>query len=117
MSSSSFKSAIISMPFSIVALDAGVTRIALEGDLDVFTVEGLRSELAGVVRRRPKMVEMELSRLRSVSPRGMDILLAFFTSVAHDACRITVRGMRDQPLKCFKTALVDAILNASRPIN
>ncbi len=105
------------MPFSIVPLSSGVIRISLEGDLDVFTVEGLRSELASVARRNPTYVEVELSHLRSINKRGMEVILSFLESIARLGCRITVRGLRNQPLKTFKTALVDAILHASRPVN
>ena len=105
------------MPFSIIALATGVTRLALEGDLDALTVEGLRPELLGVVRRRPTRLEVDLSRLRSVDPRGMQVLVAFFAGLTQVDCRITVTGIRDQPLKPFKTALFDAILNASQLVN
>jgi len=105
------------MPFSIVPLPSGVIRVSLEGDLDVFTVEGLRPELAGVARRNPTYVEVELSQLRSINQRGIDVILSFLRSVARLGCRITVHGLRDQPLKSFQTALVDAILHVSRPVN
>jgi anti-anti-sigma regulatory factor len=105
------------MPFSIIAFATGVTRLALEGDLDPLTIEGLRPELLGVVRRRPTRLEVDLSRLRSVDARGMQVLVAFFASLTQIDCRITVTGMRDQPLKPFKTALFDAILNAAQLVN
>jgi|SRR5579871_4320803 len=105
------------MPFSIVPLSSGVVRISLEGDLDVFTIEGLRPELAGVARQKPTSVEIELSHLRSINQRGMDVILSFLQSIARVGCRITVQGLRNQPLKTFQTALVNAILHASRPVN
>jgi anti-anti-sigma regulatory factor len=105
------------MPFSILSLDSGVTLVALEGDLDVFTVERLRPELRGLVRRTPLSVEVDLSRLRSISPRGMRALALFFSDLAGLGCRMTVKGLRDQPLKSFEATLVDAILNASHVVN
>ena len=83
------------MPFPIVRLDSGVTRIGLAGDL--------RPELVGVVGRRPTAVDVDLSRLRSASARGMQVLVAFFTQA--------------QPLKCPNAALVETILDASQPVN
>jgi anti-anti-sigma regulatory factor len=105
------------MSFSIVALPSGVTRISLEGDLAVSAVEGLRPELGSVARRRPTHVEMELSDLQSISPRGVSVLLSFVASVARAGCRITVTGLRDQPLDAFKSTLAGAILNAAPPAN
>ena len=107
----------VPMPFSIVAMQSGVTRISLEGDLDVFTIEGLRPELEGVARRRPGHVEMDLTRLRSINQRGMQVLVAFFGNIARWGSRITILGLREQPLQTFKTALVNAILDASPPLN
>jgi len=105
------------MPFSIVSLQTNVTRIALEGALDAITAEVLRPELAGVLRRRPAQVEVELSRLRSADTRGMEMLVLFFASLARAGCRITLVGLQNQPLKCLKAALVDAILDASEFVN
>ncbi len=105
------------MPFSIVSLPSGATRLALEGDLDVFTVDRLRPELVGVVRRRPASVEVDLSRLRSVDARGMQVLGTFFADLTQIECSITVVEARDQPLKYPTPLLLNAILNASRFVN
>ena len=98
-------------------MQSGVTRISLEGDLDAFTIEGLRPELLGVARRRPGRVELELSRLRSINQRGMQVVVAFLGNIARSGSRITILGLREQPLETFKTALVNAILDASQPVN
>jgi ABC-type transporter Mla MlaB component len=105
------------MPFSIVSLELGVTRIALEGDLDVFTIESLRPELASVVRQRPAQVKVDLSRLRWVHTRGMETLVSFFAHLARAGCRISVTELQAQPLGCLKAALVDAIVHASELAN
>jgi anti-anti-sigma regulatory factor len=105
------------MSLSIVALQPRVVRIALEGNLDVFTSELLRPELAGVTRRRPAQVEVDLSRLRSVHTRGVEVLLPFLADLARAGCRMTLVGLQAQPLECFKAALVDAILNATPLVN
>jgi anti-anti-sigma regulatory factor len=105
------------MPFSIFPVEPGVTRVSLEGDLDAFTTELLRPELDGVVRRRPIHVEVDLSRLRWVDNRAMEVLVAFFASLARDDCRITVLGLKAQPLRSFKAALIDAIQSTARFIN
>ena len=105
------------MPFSIVSLPSGATRVALEGDLDAFTVDRLRPELLVVVRRHPSAVEVDLSGLRSLNPRGMQVLGAFFAKLAEIACRITVTEMCDQPPRQPRPLLLDAILDASRLVN
>lgn len=105
------------MPFSIIALPSGVTRIALEGDLDLFSAHGLRPELLTVVRRRPAAVEVDLTRLRSINTRGMQILLAFLADLAEIECRIVVTEGQDRALRARSPGLVDVLLDASRTVN
>lgn len=105
------------MPFSIVSLSSGATRIALEGDLHVATIARLRTELAGVVRRRPLVVEVDLSRLRSVDPSGMQVLGAFFAELTRTDCRISVIEMPEQPLRPNNPLWPDAILDGARLVN
>ena len=97
------------MTFSIIALQSGVTRIGIEGQLDSLTICRLRSELSSVVRRRPVEVEMELSRLRLIDSRCARMLLSFLTDLFRQGCRLRVTGLQNQPLKSFKSALIDAI--------
>jgi hypothetical protein len=103
------------MPFLVVAMQSGTTRISLEGDVDLFTIEGLRSELGGVARRRPVHVEIELACLRSINERGMQVLVSFVGGITRVGSRVTVLARRDPPLETFKAALINAILDASRP--
>ena len=105
------------MPFSIIALQCGVTRVALEGDLAMSTVERLVPELGCLARRRPTQVEMELSRLRSISPRGVSVLLSFVGTMARAGCRVRVKGLRDQLLDTLQSRLHGAIANAARPVD
>jgi anti-anti-sigma regulatory factor len=105
------------MPFSIISLSSGATRVVLEGNLDTFTVDRLRPELLAVARRRPIAVEVDLSRLRSLTTRGKEVLGAFFAVLTQTECRVTVAEARDQPLGHGHPAGADAILDASRLVN
>lgn len=78
---------------------------------------GLRRELFGLARRRPLRVEMELSHLRLIDDEGIQVLLAFFADVARQGCRCTVRGLRDEPLASFRTALIEALSHSPGVIN
>jgi anti-anti-sigma regulatory factor len=100
------------MTFSIIALKSGVTRIGIEGQIDALTICRLRSELSSVVRTRPVEVEMELSRLRSIDSGCARMLLSFLTDLSRQGCRLRVKGLHNQPLKSFKSALIDAIASS-----
>jgi ABC-type transporter Mla MlaB component len=105
------------MPFFIISLASGATRMALEGDLHVATVARLRTELVGVARRRPSAVEVDLSRLRSIDAGGLQVLGAFFAEVTRLDCSITVIEMPEQPLRPGNQVWADAILNAAGLVN
>lgn len=105
------------MPFSIVSLSSGATRIALGGDLVVATVARLRTELVTVARRRPSSVEVDLSRLRSIDADGIQVLGAFFAELTQIDCPITVTEMPEQPLSPGNPLWADATLNAARLVN
>ena len=98
----------VSMPFSIVTLQTGLTRIALEGDLDAFTSGRLRPELEGVARRRPDSVEVDLSLLRSINAPGAEILASFLRGMAREGCPTTVKGLGNQCLGRFSGDLPSA---------
>lgn len=100
------------MPFLIIALPSGVTRISLEGSVDGSTAERLLPELAAVAGRGPSEVEIEFERLRSIDPCGMAALLAFVRTVARHGCRITINGPVEHPPGTFKSRLTNAILHA-----
>ncbi len=105
------------MPFSIIALQSGVTRISLEGDLAVAGVQGLRPELQAVARRCPRQVEMQLAHLRSITPAGLSLLQSFVRSLARIRCRVSVQGLRDQTLDAFKIALAVALVKPALPVS
>jgi ABC-type transporter Mla MlaB component len=105
------------MPFSIIFTETDATRMTLEGDLEVSTVDRPRPELLGAVRSPLAVVKVDLSRLRSVNPQGMQVLVELIAGLARAGCRITVKGPRDQTLKCFKAALGEAIVHASQLAN
>lgn len=105
------------MAFSITTFSVGTTNIAIGGNLDGPTLWGLRRELAGVVRRRPPRVEMELSHLRLIEDEGIRVLLAFFADLSRQGCRLTLRGPRDEPLASVRTALIEALTPSLESVN
>ena len=105
------------MPFSIVSLASGATRITLEGDLDVVTISRLQPELRAVARRRPIAVEIDLSRVRSVNTRGVQSLGSLFAVLARIDCRITVVEVRHLALSPGDPLWAGAILDATRLAN
>ncbi|HXJ18595.1 MAG TPA: STAS domain-containing protein [Polyangia bacterium] len=105
------------MTFFIAPLDSGVTRVALQGSVDIFTIGLLRPELLLVIRARPAVVEVDFSSLRSINTSGMQVLVSFCTDLSRIGTRIVIKGLQGQPLQRFRAALVEAIRHASGSAN
>jgi anti-sigma B factor antagonist len=98
------------MTFSISTDDKGVTRLAIEGELDAITVSDLRSDLDRLLARRPGRIEVDLSRLRMVDSSGVGALVSLYKRVRAQGGDVVVTGLRDQPLAIFKLLRLDRVM-------
>ena len=98
------------MTFSISTTEAGVTRLAIEGELDAVTVSDLRGELEKLLSRRPARVEIDLSLLRMVDSSGVGALVSLYKRVRAQGGDVVVTGLRDQPLAIFRLLRLDRVM-------
>jgi anti-sigma B factor antagonist len=108
------------MTFSISTTDAGITRLAIEGELDAVTVSDLRADIEKLLSGRPKRVEVDLSSLRMVDSSGVGALVSLYKRVRAQGGDVIVTGLRDQPLAIFRLLRLDRVmvgtdLNAPTP--
>jgi len=101
------------MTFSISTTEAGVTRLAIEGELDAVTVSDLRGELEKLLARRPARVEIDLSLLRMVDSSGVGALVSLYKRVRAQGGDVVVTGLRDQPLAIFRLLRLDRVMVGS----
>jgi len=98
------------MTFSISTTEAGVTRLAIEGELDAVSVSDLRGELEKLLARRPARVEIDLSLLRMVDSSGVGALVSLYKRVRAQGGDVVVTGLRDQPLAIFRLLRLDRVM-------
>ena len=98
------------MTFSISTTEAGVTRLAIEGELDAVTVSDLRGDLEKLLARRPACVDIDLSLLRMVDSSGVGALVSLYKRVRAQGGDVVVTGLRDQPLAIFRLLRLDRVM-------
>jgi anti-sigma B factor antagonist len=96
--------------FSISTTDAGITRLAIEGELDAVTVSDLRADIDKLLLRRPSRVEVDLSLLRMVDSSGVGALVSLYKRVRAQGGDVVVMGLRDQPLAIFRLLRLDRVM-------
>ena len=98
------------MTFSISTTDAGITRLAIEGELDAVSVSELRGDIEKLLARRPGRVEVDLSLLRMVDSSGVGALVSLYKRVRAQGGDVVVTGLRDQPLAIFRLLRLDRVM-------
>jgi anti-sigma B factor antagonist len=98
------------MTFSISTTESGITRLAIEGELDAVTVAELRADIDKLLARRPGRVEVDLSLLRMVDSSGVGALVSLYKRVRAQGGDVIVTGLRDQPLAIFRLLRLDRVM-------
>jgi anti-sigma B factor antagonist len=96
--------------FQVSTTPEGVDRVAIEGDLDSVTTRGLRDELQTLLTRRPRQLEVDLSRLHTIDSSGVGLLVSLYKGVRSHGGQLTITGVRDQPLAILRLLKLDRAL-------
>jgi anti-sigma B factor antagonist len=98
------------MTFEISTGEDGLMKLAIRGELDAVSVSELRPELDGLVSKRPRRVEVDLSRLRMVDSSGVGALVSLYKRVRAQGGSVVVVGLQDQPLAIFRLLRLDRVM-------
>jgi anti-sigma B factor antagonist len=98
------------MTFTVSTINAGVVRLAVEGELDAVTVPDLRKEIDTLASAAPKRVEVDLSLLRMVDSSGVGAIVSLYKRVRGAGGEVVVSGLRDQPLAIFRLLRLDRVM-------
>jgi anti-sigma B factor antagonist len=96
------------MTFEISTGEDGLMKLAIRGELDAVSVSELRPELDGLVSKRPRRVEVDLSRLRMVDSSGVGALVSLYKRVRAQGGAVV--GLLDQPLAIFRLLRLDRVM-------
>lgn len=75
----------------------------LEGDLDLFSCEQLRAELERFHESREAELRIDLSRLETIDPVGVELLLGTRGRLGSERGRLLVLGARGRVFQMFAT--------------
>ena len=85
------------------------TVLRIEGALDAVTAPDLRPTLDALVAERRAKITIDLSFLRLIDSSGVGAIVALFKRVRANGGRVTVTGLRDQPLAIFRLLRLDRV--------
>src|SRR5262245_4783022 len=89
---------------------------AIEGELDITTVEHLEQEIERFLPDAAQDVHIDLSRLRMLDSSGVGCLVGLTLKVRARGGEVTLRGALGQPLAILKLLRLDRDLNLERRI-
>ena len=105
------------MTHEIVNQEDGNSRLLIEGELDAISVFELRPVLDALVTKRPKRVEVDLSRLRIVDSSGVGALVSLYKRIRAQGGEVVVVGLQNQPLAIFRLLRLDRVMTGGGKSN
>jgi|SRR4051812_25509906 anti-sigma B factor antagonist len=87
-----------------------VTVLKIEGELDAVTVVDIRPTLDELVAAKHPTIAVELSTLRVIDSSGVAAIVSLYKRVRAYGGKVTVRGVKDQPLAILRLLGLDRVL-------
>ena len=92
-------------------IDEGVTTtLTIAGSLDAISTPELRASIDTLVREKRASVQVDLSALRLIDSSGVGAIVSLYKRIKAQGGKVTVKGLRDQPLAIFKLLRLDKVL-------
>ena len=85
------------------------TTLAIEGTLDALTAAEFRPVIDELVEQGRKRVIVDLSQLQLIDSSGVGVIVALYKRIRAAGGKVSVTGMRDQPLQIFKLLRMDRV--------
>jgi anti-sigma B factor antagonist len=86
------------------------TTLRIEGSLDAISTPELRSMIDTLVSEKRLSITVDLSALRLIDSSGVGAIVALYKRAKAQGGRVTVTGLRDQPLAIFRLLRLDRVL-------
>lgn len=93
-------------------LDVGdATTLTITGSLDAISTPELRASIEALVAERRTAVRVDAAGLRLIDSSGVGALVSLYKRIKAQGGKVTVTGLRDQPLAIFKLLRMDKVFN------
>jgi anti-sigma B factor antagonist len=86
--------------------------LRLEGALDALSTPATRAVLDTLVNDRRSPVAIDMSALQSIDSSGVGAVVSLYKRVVAQGGKLSVRGLRGQPLAIFQLLRLDHVLAA-----
>jgi len=86
------------------------TTLRIEGSLDAISTPELRVVIDALVADKRKQITVDVSALRLIDSSGVGALVSLYKRARGYGGKVTVQGLRDQPLAIFKLLRLDKVL-------
>ena len=86
------------------------TTLRIEGSLDAISTPELRAVIDALVKDKRKTISVDLSALRLIDSSGVGVLVSLYKRARSYSGKVSVTGLRDQPLAIFKLLRLDKVL-------
>ena len=90
--------------------EGDLTRISISGSLDAISTPELRAAIDGIVGDKRKTIVVDCSALRLIDSSGVGAIVSLYKRARTHGGKVSVQGLRDQPLAIFKLLRLDKIL-------
>jgi anti-sigma B factor antagonist len=86
------------------------TTLKIDGSLDAISTPELRSAIDLLVAEKRKAIVVDLSALRLIDSSGVGAIVSLYKRTRAHGGKVSVTGLRDQPLAIFKLLRLDKVL-------
>ncbi len=86
------------------------TTLKIDGSLDAISTPELRSAIDNLVAEKRKNIVVDLSALRLIDSSGVGAIVSLYKRARAHGGKVSVTGLRDQPLAIFKLLRLDKVL-------
>jgi anti-sigma B factor antagonist len=86
------------------------TTLRIEGSLDAISTPELRVVIDALIAEKRRQIGVDLSALRLIDSSGVGALVSLYKRARSYGGKVTVSGLRDQPLAIFKLLRLDKVL-------
>jgi anti-sigma B factor antagonist len=88
------------------------TVLSIEGALDAVSAPDIRPTLEALVAEGRKKITVDLSTLRLIDSSGVGAIVALYKRIHARGGKVSVKGLKDQPLAIFKLLRLDRVFDA-----
>jgi anti-anti-sigma factor len=86
----------------------------ISGEIDNFAAEKLQSEMAKIVKLRPKSVILDLKEVPAIGSSGIGKILYLYKELNKNKASFAIRGMHTNLVEIFKSLKLEKLFSITK---